>query len=95
MSTELAEMILDVSPLRFLLLMENVKFLTTLSIRSTLRDQMEREEIGTQLGLVWQYKIQLRSFMTASGGIQKKNSFGLTKDQFRNLNKVFESTRHM
>lgn len=56
---------------------------------------MATEETGTLHGLAWLYKIQPRSFMTASGGIQKKNSFGLTSGQFLNLNKVFVSTRHM
>ena len=56
---------------------------------------MAKEETGTQHGLAWLCKIQTHSFMTASGGIQKKNSFGLTSDQFLNLIKVFVSTRHM
>lgn len=56
---------------------------------------MAKEETGIQHGLVWLFKIQSRSFMTAFGGIQKKNSFGLTSGQFLNLIKVFASTKPM
>ena len=94
-SSELSEMILDVSTLQFQLSMANQGSHTIPSTRSILKDQMEREETEIQHGLVWQSKIQPRSFMTASGGILKKNSFGLIRGLFHNLHRVFVSTKHM
>ena len=86
---------LDVSASRFPLSMENQESHTTPSTRLTSKDQMEKEKTGTLHGLAWQFRIHKPSFMTASGGIQKKNSFGLTNGLFHYLIRVFVSTKRM
>ena len=67
---------------------ENQGSSTTPSTRSTLKDQMAREEIEIRPGLEWLSRISPPFCMIAFGGTQKKSSFGLTRDLLNNQNKV-------
>ena len=88
-------MILVVSILRFLILMASQEFLTTPSTKSISRKETVIGKIETQLGHGWQYKTLKVSYSTAFGGIQNKNSSGLTRDPSNCQSKVSEFMKLM
>ena len=94
-NSELEKTITDASILQFQLSMENAGCHIIPNTRFALKDQMDLEEIETLHGLEWLSKIQIHSFMIASGGILKRNLFGPIKDQYLSHIKVCVSMRHM